>query len=280
MDLLSILLAIAGGIFGASIGALPAFIFTGVIGLIGWAIALAGGDSSFVNQVVFGPFFGPHIAFAGGVAAAAFAANKRKSLDSGTNTLLPLGSIGDPSIILVGGIFGAIGFLVNYLYSTVFGWSFDTIALTVATSGLIARFVFGSSGLIGKFQKSENESKRYFLPNGTAFIFTIIFSAAVALLAAYVADMTQSGIVFCISAASLLFAQMGFPIPTTHHITAVAGAATLLSGNILFGVLFGIISAIVFEVSARTVNSYVDTHVDPPAIAIAACTFIATLIFA
>lgn len=279
MTIIAILLAIAGGIFGAAIGALPAFIFTGVVGLAGWAIALATGDATFVNQVVFGAFFGPHIAFAGGVAAAAFAGNKKKLLDLGNVINIPLGSFNDVSTLIVGGIFGVIGLSLNYLFSSVFGWTFDTIALTVATSGLIARFAFGSSGLLGKFQANETEKKRSFFPDGQTFIFTILFAAATALLASYVADLTQSGIVFCISAASLMFAQMGFKIPTTHHITAVAGTATLLSGNIWYGVLFGVISAIILEITGRTVNSYVDTHIDPPAVAIAASTCIAVLLF-
>jgi len=279
MTIIAILLAIAGGVFGAAIGALPAFIFTGVVGLAGWAVALATGDASIVNDVVFGPFFGPHIAFAGGVAAAAFAGNKKKLLDLGNVTNIPLGSFNDISVLLVGGVFGAIGFALNYLFSSVLGWTFDTVALTVATSGLIARFTFGSSGLLGKFQPSETENKRSYFPDGATFVSSIFFAAATALLASYVADMTQSGIVFCISAASLMFAQMGFGIPTTHHITAVAGTATLLSGNIWYGVLFGILSAIIFEISGRTVNSYADTHIDPPAVAIAASTCIAVLLF-
>ncbi|PKM95192.1 MAG: hypothetical protein CVU84_05755 [Firmicutes bacterium HGW-Firmicutes-1] len=279
MELISILIAIAGGIFGAAIGALPAFIFTGVTALIGWAIVLAGGDNTVLNEIAFGSFFGPHIAFAGGVAAAAFAGNKRKNIESGTSITIPLGTTNDVSVLLIGGVFGGLGFALNYLYGSVLGWTFDTIALTVATSGIIARLVFGSTGLIGKFTPSQTESKRSFIPDAKSFMFMLVFAAATALVTSHVADITQSGIVFAISAASLLFAQMGFGIPTTHHITAVAGTATLVTGNIWYGVLFGIISAIVLDLTGRTVNSHVDTHIDPPAVAIATCTCIIMVLF-
>ncbi|PKM49536.1 MAG: hypothetical protein CVV02_15515 [Firmicutes bacterium HGW-Firmicutes-7] len=280
MEILSILIAVAGGIFGAAIGALPAFIFTGVTGLIGWGIVLAGGDSTVLNEIAFGSFFGPHIAFAGGVAAAAFAGNKKKLLSLGNIINEPLGQFNNVPVLLVGGIFGGLGFALNYLYSGVLGWTFDTIALTVATSGIIARLVFGSTGLLGKFTPSETESKRSFVPDANSFMFMILFAAATALVTSYVADATQSGIVFAISAASLMFAQMGFGIPTTHHITAVAGTATLVTGNIWLGVLFGVLAAIVLDLAGRSMNSHADSHIDPPAVAIATCTCLVMILFA
>ena len=88
--------AFAGGAFGAAIGALPAFIFTGFMVIAGEALTLAGGNSApgsdsvlgqlaaspgvsvgasgFTGYVGFGPIFGPHISFAAGAAAAAYAA--------------------------------------------------------------------------------------------------------------------------------------------------------------------------------------------------------------
>jgi MFS family permease len=274
MSLILVLVAVGGGMVGAAIGATPAFVFTGITGLIGWAIVLAGGSDAFLNNVAFGGFFGPHVAFAGGVAAAAFAANKRKKLGSGTDLNTALYEFNDPSILLIGGLFGGLGYCINYLYATVLHIPNDTVAFTVATSGLIARFVFGSSGLIGKFTPSKPDEKREFFPDGTSLATSLIFAAGIAFTASYVADITQTGIVFTISAASLMFAQMGFNIPATHHITAVAGVAVLTTGSIYYGLLFGVISALIFEIVARTFNSHVDSHIDPPAVAIAICTFI------
>jgi len=59
-DLLTLLIAAGGGFFGAAIGGLHAFIFTGFMVLVGSAIIMAGGSPEFLNYVAFGPAFGPH----------------------------------------------------------------------------------------------------------------------------------------------------------------------------------------------------------------------------
>ena len=86
MSILSLIAAFGGGTFGAALGALPAFIMTGFVALAGAGIALAGGPDALVGNLAFGSFFGPHIAFAGGVAAAAYAG--RKSVTSKTGQLV------------------------------------------------------------------------------------------------------------------------------------------------------------------------------------------------
>src|SRR6056297_1516381 len=72
--------AFAGGAFGAAIGALPAFAFTGFLVVVGETYALAaraaGGTPAVAvtADVAFGPVFGPHVAFGGGAAAVAYLA--------------------------------------------------------------------------------------------------------------------------------------------------------------------------------------------------------------
>jgi hypothetical protein len=173
--------AFGGGIFGALIGATASFVLLGFMGTFGIAITLAGGGDTFLNEVAFGPFFGPHVAFVGGVAAAAFAGkiSKRRNKDNslvtkdpanvknvmaatdektkdakseyilnGEDTTIPLFKTSDPLILLIGGIFGLLGHLTNQLFTN---WNIpiDTIALTVAVFGIITRFVFGKSGILG-----------------------------------------------------------------------------------------------------------------------------------
>ncbi|WP_312692226.1 hypothetical protein [Caproiciproducens sp.] len=65
---------------------MEAFIFTGITGLIGITFVCAGIPFDWLGVISFGPFFAPNIAFAGGVAAAAYA-KKIKALDSGKNIL-------------------------------------------------------------------------------------------------------------------------------------------------------------------------------------------------
>ncbi len=84
---------------------------------------------------------------------------------------------------------------------------------------------------------------------------------------------------YAISAMSLLFLNLGVEkIPVTHHITllgstgAVIAASLVGSDPIVLVVagLFGAISALIGELSQRVFYSHSGTHVDPPAMAIAA----------
>ena len=103
------LAAFAGGAFGAAIGALPAFIFTGFAVIGGEAAALGGGEeataeaAAYTGLVGFGPVFGPHISFAAGAAAAAYAA-KQGYIDDGKNILWAAGT-NHMDVLIVGGLF-------------------------------------------------------------------------------------------------------------------------------------------------------------------------------
>ena len=307
MSVLSILAAFGGGAFGASLGALPAFIMTGVIAIIGTAIGLGSGVDVITGNVAFGPLFGPHVAFAGGVAAAAYAARKNNTLaggnlgggdvavatpqgiTNGADILYSLNGTGDASVILVGGLFGVIGFLINYLYANILVLPTDTVAMTVATSGLIVRFAIGKTGLTGKY---EGNTSREYLPKGNSLIYIIVLGLVVGIAVCYTGALLESfgvsnevlqgsfpGFVFAISAVSLIFAQIGFTSPTTHHISITAAYAFVYSGNPIIGVVVAIIAAILGEFFVKTVNSYCDSHIDPPACTIFLLSFIIFIVF-
>ena len=78
MSLAGFLAAFGGGVLGASIGAVPAFIFVGFIGLIGVAVLAAGGGTAILDHVAFGLWAPSAGGFAAGVAAAAYAKTKGK----------------------------------------------------------------------------------------------------------------------------------------------------------------------------------------------------------
>lgn len=140
MDGLMILGAFGGGLFGALVGGLPAFILAGIIGMAG--LAASTGSVDLVGNVAFGVILGPHIAFGGGGIAAAAYAHKIGKLDSGGDILTPLAKFNDVSILIVGGIFGVIAYMLNYLYASVLVIPTDTIAMTVVTTGIMARLIF------------------------------------------------------------------------------------------------------------------------------------------
>ena len=144
-----LLAAIAGGAVGAAIGGNYAFVLTGFCVLASWGVFAATGNTFGLDYLAFGPFMGPHIAFAGGVAGAIYA-RYRGRLDDGKDVNTPLAGIGRPDILLIGALFGVFGYLCQIGISNIpwFGKHTDSVALTVLISGLLARLAFG--GLPGK----------------------------------------------------------------------------------------------------------------------------------
>ena len=275
MDLLA---SFGAGIFGAAIGALPAFILMGLFIVAGTMAALAGSSFDVINSWGFGPLFGPHIAFAGGVAAAAYTANKGWMKD-GKDILPSLAGINKPSVLIVGGGFGALGYLTNVGLEAFIGEYTDTIALTVIISAIFARLIFGQTGL---FVVSE-EAEGRFSPGGSAVWVDyqqdwpqiIIISLGASILSAWIALAVEpiipeaaNFVGFGLSALSLIFFQFGGKIPMTHHITIIAAIGATTTGSMVFGVLMGILSGLLAEVSSRLLLIHGDTHIDPPANAI------------
>lgn len=309
MNILSLIAAFGGGAFGAALGALPSFIITGVLAIVGTGIAMAGGTDVLVGGLAFGSFFGPHIAFAGGVAATAYAGRiteklrtqelasgetvslvEESNIVGGSDITYALNQLGNSSVIIVGGIFGILGYLVQYLYANVIGLQTDTVAMTVATLGIISRLFIGKTGLIGKYTGTD---KREFISKGKELIYNIIVGLSVGVAVCYTgAALLQGGLdndllkasypalCFGISALTLIFAQVGFGVPTTHHISLPAANAFALTGNPIIGIVVAIICSLLGDFFTKTVNSHCDSHIDPPACTIFIMTFIILAVFA
>ena len=275
-DILVLLIAsFAGGAFGASLGALPAFIFTGFMVIAGEAANVLAAELAGVGvidspdaltvgitgSVGFGPVFGPHVAFAGGVAAAAYAA-KKGYMDTGfdyhesKNIAHALGT--KPDVLAVGGVFGIAGMLVRQT-SAGLGAPWDPIAMGVVLSALLHRVVFGysiigsvRSGGIMDLSPFEREEMRQtpeggeaiadggavkqrfvvepWLPHQYKWSGVAMIGLAVGILGAYIGLVTGSYFLgFGISAATLVFLNCGVDqIPVTHHITLPASTAALV----------------------------------------------------
>jgi len=170
--LLLLITALAGGAFGAALGALPSFVFTGFLVFLGEGLAIlqreVGGAAPEIGQgelaagvtgvIGFGVVTGPHIAFAGGVAATAYAGKKYPEMEPegwdyhfGKNILYAFGT--KPDILAVGAVFGALGWLiteVGYAVVAIGGTALsDFIAVSVFATAFIARAVFGYP-IVGK----------------------------------------------------------------------------------------------------------------------------------
>lgn len=296
-SLLMLIAAFGGGLFGAAIGGLPAFIFTGFMVLVGVANGLAGGSYDFLGNVAFGPVFGPHIAFAGGVAAVAYATRKGE-MEDGKDIATPITATGDPIALLVGGVFGMFGYLVVSLLNALLVVDgiillTDTVALTVAISGFAVRIVFGRTGVLGHLVSEARERGRLRPGGDQAWVAhqqepvqTSVLGVGSGLLSAFVVitaydvnpELVGTAVVltFGISAVSLLLLEFGLAGPVTHHMTlpgAVAAAAVVTAGGpvgwaVVAGAAGGVLGGLVGELASRLFHIHGDTHVDPPAIAI------------
>lgn len=269
--------AFGGGAFAAAIGTLPAFILTGFAVLAGVAAALNGGGTAILDHIAFGPFLGPHISFAGGVAALSYA--RRKGLvESARDITPPLMGLGRPDVLAVGGLFGSIGYLLERGFQAIgLGPWTDAVALTVVVSAILVRIAYGSTGVFGSLGKNA----RRFRPDDAACWVRwqekpaqlLLIGLGAGIPSAYVAlqlGAPAGGVAgFGIAAASLIFAQIGGQTPVTHHIALPAAVAALATGSLAAGIVFGVIGAFAGELFARLFLIHGDTHIDPPAAAIA-----------
>ena len=276
---LLIITALAGGAFGAAIGALPAFIFTGFVVFLGEGVAIlrraltgsvesvpAGEFAAGITGVIgFGAITGPHIAFAGGVAASAYAGKKYPEMEPdgwdyhfGKDILYAFGT--KPDILAVGAIFGLLGMLITRVGGalvTVGGTAAtDMIAVSVFTTAFIARVAFGYP-LVGKPDGSgyldmspfEREEPRAaadggevplehegrlatepWLPHQYKWSGVATIGLVGGVLGGYI--YLQTGSIFlgyAISAISLLFLNLGVEkIPVTHHITLIGSVGAVI----------------------------------------------------
>lgn len=276
--LFGLLAAIAGGAVGAAIGGNYAFVMTGFMVLASWGIFAATGNTFGFDYLAFGPFFGPYVAFAGGVAGAIYATYKGYMTD-GKDVNSPLAGLGKPDVLFVGSIFGVFGYLLQIGIANLpwFGKHTDSVALTVLISGLVARWAFGGVKKQKLFSGSLHNPELFHEgatsfpakikpgPNGRwlewqekpSQLLTIgslfgIFAASASLflasnvgahfaaqgLPSTLAAANASSFPFAISAIIILFLITNRNMPVQHHVTITAGLGAVHFYPILMGGTF------------------------------------------
>lgn len=269
--LLGLVAAFAGGFVGAVIGGNLAFVMTGLCVFFAFGISVTptvlGLNPGFAfDYLAFGPLFGPHISFAGGAAAAAYAAHKGYQ-ETGKEITLPLARLGKMDVLYVGGLFGVMGYLIQLVVACVpwFGKHTDTVAFTVVTSAIIARLVFGDSA-VGKaslFNKEKLLAKpndkdgfmgvwdidpeagnvwvewqarpKQFIPSG--FLWGMFGAGAALMVALNFPEVAGAAATFpfAVSAVIILFLCCGFNVQVNHHMTLIGGVAAINFLPILMG---------------------------------------------
>jgi len=180
---------------------------------------------------------------AGGGAAAGYAGRKGK-LASGTDILSSLNGLGEPDVLLVGGIFGVLGFLIHYCIGLlpVIGSAgaappppatTDLPGITVFILAVVTRLAFGKTGLTGKYTGS---GKREWFATGKGFVYNVVLGGGIGIVVSFIAaflyenEFTAAFSIFPIvcfgfAAITLIFTQTGFATPATHHIFLPSGLA-------------------------------------------------------
>ncbi|MFB6156611.1 MAG: hypothetical protein ABEJ34_02060 [Haloferacaceae archaeon] len=313
-----LVLAFAGGAFGASIGALPSFALAGLAVVLGEAYALAartaGGAPAvdLTGAVGFGVVLGPHVAFGGGAAALAYAAKRGHLSDVGGNhpaKAVTRGLGNRPDVLAVGGAFGVVGHLTATA-SAALALPVDPVALGVVGSALAHRLALGYSLVGGRPGWWPTATPRAdggmradpWLPYQHRWRDVTGLGLVAGALGAYVAYLTASPfLAFGISVVALAFLIAGVAkVPVTHHVTLPAGTAVLalvdpaaaaggltpaavqravpLGTALAVGTAFGLCGALAGEALQRVLYARAETHLDPPAASIVVTSLIVGLL--
>lgn len=308
-----LVLAAAGGVFGASIGALPSFALAGLFVIVGevadYVATAAGGGLpiDITASIGFGVVLGPHVAFGGGAAALAYAA--RRGYADGIDAKDVTRGLGNrPDVLAVGAAFGVVGHLLASV-ATGIALPVDPVALGVVGSALLHRAIFGYS-VIGRWtgprrmtptvepQPDGGASPEPWLSYQHAWLEVAVLGIAAGLLGAYVAYLTASPfLAFGLSVIALGMLCAGTArIPVTHHMTLPASTAALalagpgaltpnavaasvpLGSALVLGALFGLLGGLAGEALQRFTYAPAETHLDPPAASIVVTTLCLALL--
>ena len=271
MELGLLVLSFFAGMLGAAVGGTQSFVLTGLAGILVHVLSLNGIVIPFLTDIVLNIILLPCICFNGAAVATAYAAKNHdiKGIDTNRSLLFTK----DYKVFLSAGIGGVIGYLLFALF-TYFNLPLDIGGLVVALVGFGVRAIFS-----GKWVNKEK-----FAPSKTAlinmFTFQVVFAILIAFATSFLVKATGiTGIGFSLSAASLYFTFKYPTFPATHQMTMVAGYAFAETGNIFITVLFTIAAQLIFTVFGMKCNTDCDTHIDPPAIAIALLSFIIFVCF-
>lgn len=275
--------AAAGGALGAALGALGAFYLMGVIVVVVTLLTTFGPDTGLVEGLAFGPVFGPHVMFASGAAAAAYAAHIRCQ-ESGRDIATPLIKYDKMSILGIGAVFGVLGQLLARAVGAIpmvraadgsEVVMVDALAVSVVLTALIAAALWARTPAVERLAWVPWQHR------ASAVLTVGAMGGAIAgsVFLAWPEDSrTMAGLfLYGVSAVTLLALVFGAAVPVTHHITLPAALAAGVAAAhtdeptwiLVAAVAAGIVSSFVAEGWARLVLERCRMHLDPPAAAIA-----------
>lgn len=262
-----------GGALGAAMGPLSSIVLWGVVLVVAGVAGLITGDSGLVWNIGFNPIVGAHIVYASGVGALAYAAH-RGYVESGLDILTPLAGLGKPDVLLVGGAFGILGYLVERV-GTGLDIPTDNVALSIFVSGVIARTIFDKGWLKNRYQGCAVKPKLW--PCKDEILMMIVLGATVSIAGSFGAMIVKDPLIpFGLALVFIVYLQMGFKCEAWHHVVLIAAITSLHGGGspaamicgVVLGTLAAVVSACLFKLWVDGTNSFVD----PTVTSIAICT--------
>lgn len=266
------------GILGAMFGGIQTFICTGFAGIVVYILKAAGVEPTLLGDSVLNTLLLPAIIFNGSAVATAAAARRYPQI-KGWDITRSLIFTHDPLVMLVGGVAGMGGYLLFSLLTHI-GLPADAGSVSIVIFGVVTRLTLSTG------RKWNPGATAYYRKEGVRYwVFQTINCLAVAVVFAFIlheAGPQFYGVGFSISALLLIFgyAGDGQKVPTTHQITNIVGVTLgLTGGNMILAVVFGLIANTIYLVFSKYFNEDCSTHIDGPAVGIAATTLLLNIIF-
>lgn len=296
ITLYMLIFAFVGGAFGALIGALPNFILCGFVALVGIISTMAGSTYDFNGTIVWGAFLGPQVGFAGGAAATIYA-KKIGVLGSGKDIGAALAGLKRPDVILVGGVFGVVGYLIGQGLGVLLPGKINAVAMSIFIVALLSKAIFDTPNIFGKVPEDVARAGGRFsakceqvwvgecrTPSELTVTGLVVGGLSASATALMMQDPRTAPVAtvlgFSISTISIMFVMMGVKLPITHHMALAASvAASLTSGDVIWGMAFGVLAAFTAHYLAQTFLVFGDTWVDPPSMALAVLSIVSLWVF-
>jgi hypothetical protein len=315
---------LAGGLLGAALGGILSLSLAGVVIVFGEITRIAEAELlastplaspleafGLTGSLGLGPVLGPHVAFAGGVAAAAYTGRKQTfdtnfRYHQAKQIATPLFEI--RAALVVGAVFGVLGAVVASVSGR--GLPVDPIALAVVLSAFGHRIAFGYP-VVGRWdddvldmsphergdrwgqQDGEQNAEGLvgrsvvepWLPDYYEWPRVLLLGAGVGLLSGIIALATDSVfLAFGLSLASLAGLAAGiYNLPVTHHmalpasITALAIPVAEPALAVAVAAVCGILGGVAGELAQRGLYARADTHLDPAFCSIVVTSFLITV---
>lgn len=281
-SMFGLIMAFGSGVFGATIGGMPAFIVTGLAAIAEGVCGLcgAGGFAGTFNLAF--QVFAPNVLFIGAAAGAAYG-GRTGAYENGSDMAHSPFTAGDPMVLVVGGLFAMMSYLLRLVFmipSVASVFPTDNVCAAAIPMMIIIRLVFGKSGLTGNRLLRKEAGGRY-MPYGKALGQSLVLGAALGCMTGGIAiqlaslgfDVSSLAVTFFgVSAFTLILTTCGFGVPATHHIVLLSCMTAVASMSVcgaawamIAAVICGTVSSFLNDVVACTFNSFHDTHIDPPA---------------